>query len=233
MVEEVTTIINKNHPCQQEFEPEDDPDLQNLDESTELDWLVIDTALDIVSGLAVALGPTFAELWKMYEKPILKFASSSEGIERSAAVGVLAEVITGMGSAVTPHTSTILKLLIHRLSDEHQQTKSNAAYAIGRLCEKSDSDREIVKAYPTILSKLEPLLHIQGTERMQDNAAGCVSRMILKHKESVPLDDVLPVLVSLLPLKKDFEENEPIYNCIAQLCKSDSPTPSPLVSLLM
>ena len=53
---------------------------------------------------------------------------------------------------------------------------------------------------------------------MQDNAAGCVSRMILKHKEAVPLAEVLPVLVGLLPLKKDFEENEPIYNCIAQLC---------------
>ncbi len=36
------------------------------------DWLVIDTALDVVVGLAVALGPAFAELWKIFEKPVME-----------------------------------------------------------------------------------------------------------------------------------------------------------------
>ncbi len=61
---------------------------------------------------------------------------------------------------------------------------------------------------------------------MQDNAAGCVSRMILKHKDAVPVAEVLPVLVGLLPLKKDYEENEPIYQCIGMLCKSPNPLQS-------
>jgi importin-4 len=231
IVETVTLIIHKEHPCQQDdFDNDPDPDAEGLDESPEMDWLTIDTALDVVSGLAVALGPQFPELWKIYEKSIMTFVSSSEGIERSAAVGVLAECITGMGAAVTPYTSSMLKVLLKRLSDEHQQTKSNAAYAIGRLCENTTSDAEILKAYPSILAKLEPLLHIRGTERMQDNAAGCVSRMILKHKDAIPIKDVLPVLVGLLPLKKDYEENEPIYNCIAALCTKAPFAPFPPIS---
>jgi hypothetical protein len=42
--------------------------------------------------------------------------------------------------------------------------------------------------------------------------------MILKHREAIPLKEVLPVLVSILPLKNDYEENEPLYRMICQLC---------------
>jgi hypothetical protein len=50
--------------------------------------------------------------------------------------------------------------------------------------------------------------------------------MILKHRESVPIKEVLPVLVSILPLKNDYEENDPLYRMICQMC-----TYSPHVSI--
>lgn len=219
LVSIVTALITKKHACQQDFG--DEEDLDDLGEETsEYDWVVVDTALDVISGLAIALGPTFAELWKIFEKIVLRYAGSSEAVERSAAVGVIAECISGMGPAVTPYTTTLLKLLLHRLSDEDPQTKSNAAYAIGRLIEKSDSNAEIVKAYPTILGKLEAMMQSEkGASRLPDNASGCVSRMIMKHRQSVPVEEVLPALVSLLPLKEDYEENEPIFGMVAELCK--------------
>lgn len=211
----VTSIINKEHPCQQDFGPQEE-DQEELEESSEFDWDVIDSALDVISGLAAALGETFTELWKIFEKTIFRFAASSEAIERATAVGVMAECITGMGSAVTPYTATFHKLLMKRLSDEDPQTKSNAAYAIGRLCEKTN-DNSITASYPDILSKLETCM--QNPEcRLPDNSAGCLSRMILKHRDQVPIADVLPALVGILPLKTDFDENEPIYQMICQLC---------------
>ena len=54
--------------------------------------------------------------------------------------------------------------------------------------------------------------------RLQDNATGCLSRMILRHRENIPIKDVLPVLVNILPLKNDFEENDPLFCMICQLC---------------
>ena len=172
----------------------------------------------MVAGLATALGPTFGELWKTFEKPVLKFAGSTESIERSTSVGVISEAIAGMDDAVTQYTSTLLKALLHRLSDEDPETKSNAAFAMGLLCEKSDADAEITRAYNTILGKLEPMLH-QETARMVDNAAGCVSRMIVAHPDSVPIDEVLPVLVGLLPLKGDYDENEAVWLMVVKLCE--------------
>ena len=216
----IITIITKKHPCQQDLDADDD--LDALQESSEYDWLVVDTALDAVIGLSIALGETFGQVWKIFEKIVMKYAGSSEAIERSTAVGTIAECIRNMGHTVTPYTTPLLKLLLHRLSDEDPETKSNAAFAIGLLCEASNSDQEILKAYNTILGKLEPLLHTQEA-RLLDNAAGCVSRMIMKHKDRVPTEDVIPVLVELLPLKMDYEENEPIFKMIIQLCKYPYP----------
>ncbi|KAJ6088614.1 hypothetical protein N7486_009875 [Penicillium sp. IBT 16267x] len=221
VIHQITDIISKKHPCQMEFEDEEDTD--GPDETSEFDWVVVDTALDVVSGMATALGSSFVELWKVFEKTILRYASSSESLERATAVGVLAECINGMGGAVTPLTSTLLKLLLHRLGDEDPQTRSNAAYAVGRLVEHSNAADEMAKAYPTILTRLEQCLQMD-VSRLQDNATGCVSRMILRNREAVPTKDVLPVLVNILPLKNDYEENDPLYRMICQLYKWEDAT---------
>ncbi|EEA25207.1 hypothetical protein TMatcc_006573 [Talaromyces marneffei ATCC 18224] len=230
VVQQVTDLINKKHPCQQEFA--EDEELQEAgDETSEFDWIVIDRALDVVSGLAAALGPDFPELWKIFEKSVLRFVSSSENIERATAVGTLAEVITGMKDAVTPLTGRFLPLLLKRLDDEDPQTKSNAAYATGRLIEATN-DASIVSQFPTILQKLEPCLQQQAS-RLPDNATGCLSRMILKQHDKVPIADVLPAIVSILPLKNDYEENEPLYKMIAQLYKWEDPTVRQLTPQLL
>lgn len=215
VAETLISIITKKHSCQLDFGDTDD--IEDLEESSEYDWLIIDTALDTVIGLAMSLGETFGQLWKIFEKPIMKYASSSEAIERSTAIGVIAECIRGMKGEVTPFTTSLLKLLLHRMSDEDPETKSNAAFAIGLLQEYSNNDEEILASYNSILAKLEPLLHTNEA-RAKDNAAGCVSRMIMKHRDRVPIEAVLPALVELLPLKEDFEENEPVYQMILHLC---------------
>ena len=213
-------IITKRHPCQQDMG--DESDLDEIEESSEYDWLVIDTALDVIIGLAKTLGESFGELWAIFDKSVIKHASSSESIERSTSVGVIAECIKGMGKAVTPYTNGLLKLLLHRMSDEDLETKSNAAYAIGLLQANSNNQQEILKSFNTILTKLEPLLQTQEARAM-DNAAGCVSRMIMKHQDRVPIAAVLPALIRILPLKEDYEENDPIYQMIVQLCESFGP----------
>ncbi|KAH0844010.1 hypothetical protein FOPE_09017 [Fonsecaea pedrosoi] len=223
IVQTVTDLITKQHACQIDMAEAalDDEDL----ESTELEWLVVDSAMDVISGLAAALGPSFGELWKIFEKQVLRYASGGEALGRASACGVLAEIITGMEGAVTPYTSQMLNVLLKRLGDEDPQTKSNAAYAVGRLVEKSEDAATIVKAYPQILSKLESILRITEC-RCQDNAAGCVSRLILKHKDKVPIQQVLPALVDsgILPLKEDYQENEPLWTMIVQLYRDQDPT---------
>jgi len=218
----VSTVITRSHPCQQDLGDEDED--QEVEGSSEYDWLVIDTGLDVVIGLAVALGPGFAELWKIFEKPILKFASSeAENLERSTGVGVIAECAANMEGAVSPYTQKLLTLLLKRLSDTDLETKSNAAYATGQLIYNSNDSNTYLSQYETILHKLEPMLQIKDA-RIKDNAAGCLCRMIMAHPDRVPISSVLPALVGLLPLKDDYEENTPVYQCLFKLYEAGEPT---------
>lgn len=227
----ISTIITRSHPCQQDLGDEDEE--QEVEGSSEYDWLVIDTALDVVIGLAVALGPGFAELWKIFEKPIMRFAASeSENIERSTGVGVIAECAANMEAAVTPYTEKLLKLLLKRLSDTDLETKSNAAYATGQLILNSTDSNIYLPHYNTILQKIEPMLQVQEA-RIKDNAAGCISRMTIAHPDRIPLGEVLPALVGLLPLKDDYEENSPVYECILKLYENNEPTVQQLSSKLI
>ena len=223
ILQEVTTtllaVITKKHACQEDLEDEEFED----DESSEDDWYVIETAMDTIAGLAAALGPQFSELWKIFDKPFLQYASATSASQRGATVGSLADSISGMKSGVTPYTTNLLKLLLHRVADEDGQVKSNAAFAVGVLIENTEKSAEVTKAYPNILQKLEPLLHTQESRQL-DNAAGCVARMIMKHPDSVPLDDVVPALINLLPLKEDFDENKPVWTMVVGLYKMSNQT---------
>ena len=140
-----------------------------------------------------------------------------------------------MGAATTPFTKKLMAVLTHRLSDEDQDTKSNAIYGVGLLCAKSDDEEEVLKNYPVILEKLEPMLPSENQQQQQqqqdskqpaqeartlDNIAGCVSRLIAKHPDRVPLTLVLPRLVQIIPVREDYEENEAVFKMILQLCKS-------------
>ena len=188
-----------------------------MEEISEYDWLTIDTAMDSITGLAAALGPSFAELWKIFAKPVLAYASGSEGFERATAVGVISECIRGMEDAVTPFTSQLLPLLLKRLGDEDAEVKSNAAFAVGLLQEHSE-DPTVVAKFPEILAKLEPLLQTSEA-RARDNAAGCVGRMISANGEKLPLAQIVGVLLEVLPLKEDYDENEPVWDALVGLCK--------------
>ncbi|KAF3761415.1 ARM repeat-containing protein [Cryphonectria parasitica EP155] len=225
----LTTLITRSHPSQQDLGDEDEQDVEG---TSEYDWVVVDTALDVVIGLGAAMGPAFAELWKVFDKAVMKFGSSQENLERSTAVGVLAEVAAYMGAGVTPYTSSILKLLLKRLTDPDPEVKSNAAYATGQLIYNSTDTNTYLPSYTDILSKLEPMLSIDHA-RLKDNATGCVCRMIISHPDRVPISDVLPVLVGLLPLKADFEENKPVYECLYKLYEANEPTVQSLTPKLI
>lgn len=226
VVRKITTIVlsvlNKEHICQKVLN--DDDDFEDLDELSEMDWLLIDNGLDVVAGLAAALGPTFAELWKIFQKPILKFAAGTDAVERCGSMGAIGACTHGMGAAVTPFTSILLETLAHRLTDENPATRSNAAFATGLLAEKSEDAQTLQRSYESILLKIEPLFS-QHHDTLSDNAAACFARMVLRFPDKVPLDDILPTFVDeALPLKVDYDENESVWDMIVKLYQAKNST---------
>ncbi|CAK7220315.1 hypothetical protein SCUCBS95973_004117 [Sporothrix curviconia] len=246
-VQEIVTVlvqlITRTHPSQQDEGEDDGPGYDDASgsgaaggEHSEYDWAVVETAMDVVAALGSALGPAFGELWKIFEKPLTHSAGANESNERCAAVGTIAVCVKGMGgAAVTPYTMSLLRLLGHRLSDEDRETKSNAAFAVGLVASLSTDTKTCQAAYPHVLEKLEQLLGSDAEPgvRLHDNAASAVCRMITAHPDWVPIDEYLPVVVERLPLKEDFEENQPIYSCIYHLYEHNEPTVQQLTPQLL
>lgn len=231
-------LLQKQHPCQKD---EDDLDeIEALEEdSAEYDWLVVETAMEVIASMSFALGEQAGELWKVFEKPILKYCSSQERFERSSAVGTMADCIEAMGPSCTQYTQRMMRILLKRLTDEDPETKSNAAFGTGLLCANSADEKELLSNYETILTTLEPLLRSKSTSpsdneaRLLDNAAGCVSRMIKKSPSHVPLEQVLPALVELLPLHEDYGENNPVFDMIVALYQQQNADVQGLTDRLM
>ncbi|OAA80764.1 karyopherin Kap123 [Akanthomyces lecanii RCEF 1005] len=231
IVSVITLIITRSHPCQQDLGDEEGE--QEIDAgSSEYDWLVVDTALDVVIGLATALGPSFAELWKIFEKPVLKLASSTEDLHRSTAVGTIAEVLKHAGEAMTPFTESLGQALGRRLTDPDALAKSNAAYAMGLLVYTSTDTSKTFPLYPQIWEKLEPLIAVREM-RLTDNVAGALCRMMMKNPDAGFVSEALPAIVNVLPLEEDYEENEPIYKCIYTLYDQSNQTVQQLTPQLL
>eukprot|EP00262_Sarcandra_glabra_P021353 TRINITY_DN8985_c0_g3_i2.p1 TRINITY_DN8985_c0_g3~~TRINITY_DN8985_c0_g3_i2.p1 ORF type:complete len:115 (+),score=15.18 TRINITY_DN8985_c0_g3_i2:271-615(+) len=47
--------------------------------------------------------------------------------------------------------------------------------------------------------------------------------MIMVHPQSIPLNQVLPVFLKVLPLKEDREESMAVYSCLCNLVISSNP----------
>ncbi|CAO3593935.1 unnamed protein product [Absidia cylindrospora] len=214
----VLDVFEKKSVCQQAF---DEDDFVDEDEEAESESLLIGAAADLVAALCEVLGEGYSSYFDVFLPLISKYYKKTKASsERSMAIGCLGECITGVKSAVTPHSERLLQLFTKACEDEDQTVRSNAAFALGMLVTHSQID--LSSQYATILSALHPLFQDQALVNTTDNATGAVARLILAHPDAMPLDQVLPVFTGALPLKADFAENEPVFNCIFQLFRSNN-----------
>jgi hypothetical protein len=207
---QILLILKGDHPCQNV----DDRNLfEEEDEIAELDALVISDAADLACAVAFALGPMFEVYMDQYMPLFIKYAAPARSsADRNMVAGCVAEIILALESNCTKFTNNLLPLFTRLLQDADIAVRNNAAFGMGLLCLHTGQD--LVKHYPQILQQLRPLF---DTPEAVGNACGAVSRMILRSQEHLPLDLILPVLVESLPLKKDFEENEPTCQALLLL----------------
>ncbi|OZJ01999.1 hypothetical protein BZG36_04727 [Bifiguratus adelaidae] len=214
----LTEIFDRKSVCQTVDEEDGDID---QDELAELESMLISSASDMVGAMALVLKDSFAPYLGVFIQQISKYYKPSKPTaDRSMAVGCLGEVAAGVQTTLTPFTDNLMNIFLHSLTDEEEEVKSNAAYGIGVVCAYSQND--VTSQYQAILSALYPLFQTATLPNATDNATGAVARMILRNASAVPLDQVLPVFVTALPLKVDFQENEPVYQCIISLFQNNN-----------
>ncbi|XP_051145314.1 uncharacterized protein LOC127261141 [Andrographis paniculata] len=217
LVETTLVLLQEESACQL---VESDEEIDEDD--TEHDEVLMDAVSDLLPAFAKALGNHFATSFSQMFQPLMKFSKQSRPPQdRTMVVATLAEVAQHMGAPIAGYVDAIMPLVLKELGSPNSTNRRNAAFCVGEL--SKNGGNAILKYYGDVLNRLHPLFG--GSEpdnAVRDNAAGAVARMIMAHPESIPLNEVLPVLLQVLPLKEDFEESAPVYGCICDLVLSSN-----------
>ncbi|CAG5114577.1 unnamed protein product, partial [Candidula unifasciata] len=210
-----------------------DQDDENEDEA-EFDSMLIESAGDVLPVMARIMGgENFLPFFTSFVHDLLKrLKETSSTAEKSFAVGTLAEVIEACGSAVgSVFTNTLYPVFTRMTTDEDEEVRSNSVFALGVLAVNGGD--VMVSHYTDVLKTLFSVMSTESNPRVLDNVCAAVCRMIWYSPQNVPLAQVLPVVLQLLPLKEDFEENVTVFTCLLKLYSENVPELIPFIPLLL
>lgn len=226
---ELMQLLKGQHLCQtlDDDEAQDDEDA----DASETEALLLESTLEVLVNLSKTLGADFIKIFDSFKDVIAQNIKSKSKNKRICTIGALSDISAGLKES-NPYTEELLQLFINRLdNDKSVEAKSNAAYGIGILILNSPNNYSAL--YPNIFNSLSKLLSkVQKQEsqieeddeetkeavgRSYANASGCVARLVLKQQNVVPLSQVLPILISHLPLETGFEEYTPIFKLFSVL----------------
>ncbi|KAL1831816.1 hypothetical protein ACET3Z_001467 [Daucus carota] len=212
IVDATLLLLREDAVCQQ---VESDSEID--DDDTAHDEVLMDAVSDLLPAFAKAMGSNFAPIFSTLFDPLMRFAKASRpSQDRTMVVACLAEVAQDMGAPISGYVDALMPLVLKELASSEATNRRNAAFCAGELC-KNGGDSAL-KYYADVLRCLYPLFgESEPDDAVRDNAAGAVARMIMVRPDVVPLNQVLPVFLKVLPLKEDHEESMVVYSCVCNL----------------
>jgi hypothetical protein len=222
-LEKTHKLLSKQAPCQET----DEIYGEGYDDDDDHDSFMT-AVCDLVGSFARVMGSHFAQYLPQFLPAIMEYAKSSRpASDRGMAVGCLSELAQELGDSMSAHwESVFFPAVLAGLADPDENVKRNAAFCAGVCCENLKTS--ISSQYPQILQAISPLFSIDPTANETasgcvDNAAAAVCRMIMASPNDVPMAQVIPAVLGVLPLKIDMTENETVYKCLLGLYTMNQP----------
>jgi HEAT repeat protein len=230
----IQLLLEEKAACQRPTDEEDEQTLADHDE------ILIDSVFDLISALAAVGGARFLPAFHAFFPFILKFGEAHKPIyDRSMAIGCIAEVCGEFNSSqLQPYINQLLPLIMNCLKDEAIEVRRNAAFAVGNLA--LNGGAAVQNLFNQFLPLLQPLFNRPDSTTKQstkgensqrkvsdadyyacrDNAVAAICKMIKTAPQLLPIDKLLPAIISALPIKGDYQEAGSIYPCLISLYKS-------------
>ncbi|KAH8295997.1 hypothetical protein KR054_000126 [Drosophila jambulina] len=116
---------------------------------------------------------------------------------------------------VTYFCDFLLSVLLGAIAKPNLDLRIKAYFAIGELF--FQAGKAAVSFYPDILEDLLKAFGREQSATARDHVAGALARMIVANLNAVPLDKVLPTLMSSLPITEDFSVNDYVLEAFQML----------------
>lgn len=223
-LENAHALLTKTAPCQAgEAAYGDAPDDDDDDHDS-----FMTSVCDLVGSFGRVMGQHFVQYLPQFLPPVCSYAKTSRPpSDRSMAMGCLGEIAQELEGSIYEHWEGVfLPAVLAGLADPDDNVKRNSAFCAGVCCE--GLGERVAGQYPALLQAISPLFGIDpsggdSSAAAVDNAAAGVSRMIMSSPGNVPMAQVLPALLKVLPLKNDMTENETVYKCLLGLLQMNQP----------
>ncbi|KAM7390672.1 hypothetical protein PAMA_008727 [Pampus argenteus] len=214
----IRDVLKKKTACQDGGDEADDEDQQ-----AEYDAMLQEFAGEGIPLLASSVpADSFAPFLNDLLPLIMSKAKSTCTVaDRSFSVGTIGEILQALvgvagGRGVAGRLSNrLLPVLVAGVRDSDAEVRNNSVFGLGCLAQAAGSI--VVSDYPMMLSVFSNMLAKESDLRVIDNLCAALCRMILSNVDAVPLEQVVPALVTRLPLKEDLEENKTVFSCLAML----------------
>ena len=215
----IVMYLQEKAPCQEDYD--EDPDDEDGSST-----LVTDSISDLIGALAKAMGANFVPYFDAFVIHLMRYAKPDRPYtDRAMAIGCFGEVIGEIGQDSFKYKDVLLPLLQAGVADEIENVRRNSSFTLGALIRSSGV--AMVPFFMAILQWLHPLCarRTTGTDTGGadvDNTLSTVAHMIKVSPDSIPLNQVLPVMLTALPLRSDHLEGENIYGCLISLIQANN-----------
>eukprot|EP00611_Tribonema_gayanum_P025635 TRINITY_DN588_c0_g1_i2.p1 TRINITY_DN588_c0_g1~~TRINITY_DN588_c0_g1_i2.p1 ORF type:complete len:1076 (-),score=449.83 TRINITY_DN588_c0_g1_i2:206-3433(-) len=233
----VAQFLTGKAPCQ-ETDVEDDDDSgprpsgsgdeeeEEDDDANGSDGDLDEAVSDLIGELARVIGPPFSSFFDTFLPMLLKRTrGSNPASERQTYMGAIAEVMQVLGPVGPRYVPSVMPAVRKGLKDSDSRVVRNTCFCAGVLAE--GAGESITPHVLELLQLLAPIFQKAGKGSTEggllDNAAAAVARIVMAAPGAVPMEQVLPALLSALPLKVDAQENETVYGCVIGLLKMRHP----------
>ncbi|KAH8368847.1 hypothetical protein KR200_004424 [Drosophila serrata] len=202
---------------------EDDDD----EEESENADMILENAANLVASFGFALDPQtfslyFGRLFHFLTQKLAKAKKNDQAEHRAYIYGTLADSFQSLESCSATYFDTVCPLFLAGANDTDAKSRQNSYYALGELV--MHSEEKSFDSYPTILQTLSDAIARETAPSALDNICGAVARLILTNIQAVPLAAVLPVFLSHLPLREDFEEYDAVLKTFQMLYTQANPS---------
>ncbi|XP_015251775.1 PREDICTED: importin-4 isoform X2 [Cyprinodon variegatus] len=227
----IRDVLRKKTICQGSGNDETDDE----DQQAEYDAMLQEYAGE---GIPLVTSSVPADQFAPYLHDLLpllmnKTKSTCTVADRSFSIGTIGEILHALvnvsgGRGLAGRLSNgLLPVLVAGVKDQDAEVRNNSVFGLGCLAQAAGP--LIASDYPMMLSVFSKMLAKEYDLRVRDNLCAALCRMIMSNKDAVPLDQVLPAVVSNLPLKEDQEENQTVFTCLTMIYKH---TPVLVVNLM-
>ena len=215
----VIKLLKQKHPCMQD---EEDDLADDLDPDADHDNALWEAVSDLLTNMPKVLG----DAWLVHFSkllPVLKpyLASGHPPRDRSLAIGILAESLHQLEGAGTGFFNDLLPLALRSAGDtDDVTTRQNGTFCIGVL--GLHGGAAALHQMQAMLTALQPRLDGNEDPAVRDNAVGALARLVLAFGGSLPLAQIVPAIVTSLPLQADCGENIPSCRCLMALAQDEN-----------